>query len=73
MTDPRLPSGADLHPSAPWNQPDHKLCIYCDSAEILNQEERIFDAEPDDDKAAKMYADWKDDNTHTCERCYIPE
>jgi hypothetical protein len=47
--------------------------VFCDSAEILNQEDAILDAEPDDDKAAKMYADWKDENTHTCERCYIPD
>jgi hypothetical protein len=47
--------------------------VFCDGAEILNQEDAILDAEPDDDKAAKMIADWKDENTHTCERCYIPD
>ena len=66
-----LPAGADLHPSAPWNQPDYKLCVFCDSAEILNEEERILDKEPDDEKAAALYEAWKDKNTHTCERCYV--
>jgi hypothetical protein len=71
MTDPRLPAGAELHPSAPWNQDEPRLCVFCDSAEILNQEDRILDAEPDDDKAAKMIADWKDENTGICNRCNV--
>lgn len=73
MTDPRLPIGADLDPSAPWNQPDHKLCIYCDRREILEMEDAILDAEPDDEMAAAMYEAWKDEHTHTCERCYIAD
>jgi hypothetical protein len=71
MTDPRLPAGADLHPSAPWNQDEPRLCVFCDSAEILNQEERILDKELDDDKAAVLIEAWKDENTGICNRCNV--
>ena len=66
-----LPAGAELHPSAPWNQPDHKLCIYCQRAEIADEEEKILESEPDDDKAATLIEAWKDENTGICNRCNI--
>jgi hypothetical protein len=68
-----LPTGAEFFLNPPWDELPYRLCVFCDRSEILSQEDKILDYEPNDDKAAAMYQEWKDENTHVCERCYIDE